>query len=110
MLQFGSVKTSPQLKDGTLASRPTGYDGIADDGYVLDSETSSPEGNSPLMMQTLGPKKPAAINRSQSEVLPRSQSPAPMTGFTGTSPMYPYYQHGGGSMFGDGLVPKAIRG
>ena len=76
-IQFGSVKSSPQLKDGTL--RPGQFDGANDSEYILTSEESTAD-NSPIMMEK-SPTKPAQAMRSN--------SPAPMTGFvTGTSPMY----------------------
>ncbi|CZT48670.1 related to GIP2 Glc7p-interacting protein [Rhynchosporium secalis] len=100
---FGSVKSSPQLKDGILKSDQ--YDGSNDDGYVLASVDSTAD-SSPLMMQTiptLQDQKKASTQAS------RSASPAPMTGFvSGTSPMY-HNLHAGFS-FHDAHTPTAIRG
>jgi len=98
---FGSVKSSPQLKDGTL---PTGQlDGTNDEGYTLGSEESTADSSPVMMQQTSSPIK-APMQTS------RSTSPAPMTGFvTGTSSMYPYHMHGG-FPFHDTHAATAIRG
>jgi hypothetical protein len=72
---FGSVKSSPQLKEGTL--RPSQYDGSNDDGYMLGSVESSTN-NSPVMNEKkASPPRPQTISSQAS----RSVSPAPMTGF-----------------------------
>ncbi|KFY07498.1 hypothetical protein V492_07090 [Pseudogymnoascus sp. VKM F-4246] len=78
---FGSAKNSPPLKDGTLNSRPAQYDGTNDSntGYVVESDTSSPDNDSPLMMQMV--QRPALPSKSGSGTVQRSVSPAPMTGF-----------------------------
>ncbi|KFZ19537.1 hypothetical protein V502_03598 [Pseudogymnoascus sp. VKM F-4520 (FW-2644)] len=78
---FGSAKNSPPLKDGTLNSRPAQYDGTNDSntGYVVESDTSSPDNSSPLMMQMV--QRPALPSKSGSGTIQRSVSPAPMTGF-----------------------------
>jgi hypothetical protein len=95
------VKSSPQLKDGTL--RADQYDGSNDDGYILGSADSTAD-NSPLMMEK---KQSPPSTNSQ---ITRSASPAPMTGFvTGTSPMYPHQMHGG-FPFHDAYAATAIRG
>ncbi|ELR05386.1 hypothetical protein VC83_05792 [Pseudogymnoascus destructans] len=107
---FGSAKNSPPLKDGTLNSRPAQYDGTNDSntGYVVESESSSPDNSSPLMMQMV--QRPAMASRSGSGTIQRSVSPAPMTGFvTGTSRMYPYDAHNA-SVFNEAHTPTAIRG
>jgi len=101
---FGSVKSSPQLKDGTL--RSCQYDGSHDDGYILGSVDSSTN-SSPSIMEK---KQPPPRTRSSSSQVSRSTSPAPMTGFaTGTSPMYPHQNHGG-FLFHDPHAATAIRG
>lgn len=99
---FGSVKSSPQVKDGTLRSGQ--FDGTNDDGYLLGSTESSSD-SSPLMMEkTLSPR-----SQAQNSQTGRSASPAPMTGFvTGTSPMYPYQIHG--FQLPDAHAATAIRG
>jgi len=98
---FGSVKSSPQLKDGTLRSGQ--FDGTNDDGYMLGSVDSTAD-NSPVMME-----KPASPIKAPMQTS-RSTSPAPMTGFvTGTSPMYPYHMDGG-FPFHDTHAATAIRG
>ncbi|KAF4636074.1 hypothetical protein G7Y89_g2005 [Cudoniella acicularis] len=101
---FGSVKSSPQLKDGTLRSGQ--YDGSSEDGYVLGSAESTAD-SSPLMME----KKPSPPRtQNPTSQASRSASPAPMTGFvTGTSPMYPYNIHSG-FPFHDAHTATAIRG
>ena len=98
------MKSSPQLKDGTLRSGQ--YDGSNDDGYILGSNDSTAD-NSPLMME----KKPLPPRtQTASTQASRSASPAPMTGFvTGTSPMYPYNVHSG-FPFHDAHAATAIRG
>jgi hypothetical protein len=102
MLQFGSVKSSPQLKDGTLRSGQ--YDGSNEDGYILDS-TDSTANNSPLMMEKRSPPR----TQIASTQVARSASPAPMTGFvSGTSPMY--HNLHTGFLFHDTHAPTAIRG
>ncbi|KAH8594963.1 putative phosphatase regulatory subunit-domain-containing protein, partial [Bisporella sp. PMI_857] len=101
---FGSVKSSPQFRDGTLRSGH--YDGTNDDGYMADSTDTSSD-SSPLMME-----RKVSTQRAQTTIspVPRSNSPAPMTGFvTGTSPMYPYQMHGG-FQFHDAHAATAIRG
>ncbi|KFY36573.1 hypothetical protein V495_07772 [Pseudogymnoascus sp. VKM F-4514 (FW-929)] len=78
---FGSAKNSPPLKDGTLNSHPGQYDGTNDskNGYVEESDNSSPDNSSPLMMQTV--QRPPLGSKSGSGTIQRSVSPAPMTGF-----------------------------
>jgi hypothetical protein len=79
---FGSVKSSPQLKDGTLRSGQ--YDGNNDEGYMLSS-TDSTADSSPVMMEKQSPPR----TQKASTQVSRSASPAPMTGFvTGTSSVY----------------------
>lgn len=104
---FGSAKSSPQLKDGTVKSNP--YENFNDDGYALGSAESTAS-NSPLMMVE---KKPSPPRSGMSSLqITRSTSPAPMTGFaTGTSSMYPYpYQVYGGLPFQEAHSATAIRG
>ena len=102
MTQFGSVKSSPQLKDGTLRSGQ--YDGGNEDGYALGSADSTAE-SSPLMMEKRSPPQTQQASSRAS----RSASPAPMTGFvTGTSPMY-HHLHAG-FPFHDTHAATAIRG
>jgi hypothetical protein len=99
---FGSVKSSPQLKDGTL--RPGQYDGANDDGYILGSEDSTAS-SSPLMMERQSPPKAQKASTQAS----RSTSPAPMTGFvSGTSPVYQNLHTG--FPFLDAHTATAIRG
>jgi hypothetical protein len=99
---FGSVKSSPQLKDGTMRSGQ--YDGSNDDGYILGSAESTAD-NSPLMMEKRSPPRTQKTSTQAS----RSASPAPMTGFvTGTSPMY--HNLHAGFPFHDAHTPTAIRG
>lgn len=86
---------------------PGQYDGN-DDGYALESDTSSPDNSSPLMMQLI--KRPST-SRTDSAASQRSTSPAPMTSFvTGTSPMYPYNMHSGSMFNNEAHTPTAIRG
>lgn len=102
-LQFGSVKSSPQLKEGSLRSGQ--YDGSNEDGYILGSSDSSSD-NSPLMME-----KKASPPRTQNPTVraSRSASPAPMTGFvSGTSPMY--HNLHVGFPFNETHAATAIRG
>ncbi|KAG9241370.1 putative phosphatase regulatory subunit-domain-containing protein [Calycina marina] len=98
---FGSVRSSPQIKDGTLKSGQ--IDGANDDGYITGSPGSSSE-SSPLMMEKMASPRiqpPAQVNRST--------NPAPMTDYaTGTSPMYPYQMHS--FQFPDAHTGTAIRG
>ncbi|TVY18617.1 Protein phosphatase 1 regulatory subunit 3A [Lachnellula arida] len=99
---FGSVKSSPQLKEGTLKSGQ--LDGSNDDGYVLGS-TESTADSSPLMTEKTSPPRTQTASVRAS----RSTSPAPMTGFvTGTSPMY-HNMHNG-FPFRDTYTATAIRG
>ncbi|KAH6668693.1 putative phosphatase regulatory subunit-domain-containing protein [Halenospora varia] len=100
---FGSVKSSPTLKDGTLRSGQ--FDGSNEDGYILGSGDSTAE-SSPLMME----KKPSPPRtQNPTSQASRSASPAPMTGFvTGTSSKYPYNMHSG-FPFHDAHTPTAIR-
>jgi len=99
---FGSSKTSPQLKDGTMRSGQ--YDGTNDDGYVLGSADSTAD-SSPLMMERM----PAPQSQKASTQASRSASPAPMTGFvSGTSPMY--HNLHAGFPFHDTHTATAIRG
>lgn len=73
---FGSAKSSPQLKDGTIKSNP--YENSNDDGYALGSADSTAS-NSPLMMVE---KKSSPPRSGMSSLqITRSTSPAPMTGF-----------------------------
>ncbi|TVY59702.1 Protein phosphatase 1 regulatory subunit 3C, partial [Lachnellula suecica] len=72
---FGSVKSSPQLKDGTLRSGQ--YDGSNDDGYILGSVDSTAD-NSPQMTEK---KQSPPRTQQPSMQASRSTSPAPMTGF-----------------------------
>ncbi|KAL2064213.1 hypothetical protein VTL71DRAFT_4707 [Oculimacula yallundae] len=98
---FGSSKTSPQLKDGTLPSGQ--YDGSND--FVLGSVESTAE-SSPLMMETM--PTPQAQKKASTQAS-RSASPAPMTGFvSGTSPMY--HNLHAGFPFHDAHTATAIRG
>lgn len=100
---FGSVKSSPQLKDGTMRSGQ--YDGN-DDGYILGSADSTAS-NSPQMVEKKAAPARVQMNSTQSA---RSVSPAPMTGLaTGTSPMYFHHMHSG-FPFHDAHTPTAIRG
>ncbi|KAI9733766.1 MAG: hypothetical protein M1818_007180 [Claussenomyces sp. TS43310] len=109
---FGSVKSSPQLKDGTLGSRPVQYDGN-NDGYVLRSESPSPQSiGSPVQPSTIShpPQRPSPPRMDSGGVQARSTSPAPTSGFiTGTSPVYPIRMHGG-FPFGEAYTATAIRG
>ncbi|TVY46682.1 Protein phosphatase 1 regulatory subunit 3B [Lachnellula occidentalis] len=99
---FGSVKSSPQLKEGTL--RPDQFDGSNDDGYVLGS-TESTADSSPLMKEKTSPPRTQTASVRAS----RSTSPAPMTGFvTGTSSMYNNMDNG--FTFRDTHTATAIRG
>jgi hypothetical protein len=101
---FGSVKSSPQLKDGTLKSGK--YDGGNEDGYLLASADSTAS-NSPQMAEKKASPPRAQMSNTQTS---RSVSPAPMTGFaTGTSPMYLNHMHTG-FPFRDAHTPTAIRG
>jgi hypothetical protein len=98
---FGSVKSSPQLKDGSMRSGQ--FDGSNEEGYILGSAESTAN-NSPLQMMMDQSSSPT---RSQ---VARSASPAPMTGFvTGTSPMYPHQMHVG-FPFHDAHAATAIKG
>jgi len=93
-----------------LNSHPGQYDGTNDskNGYVEESDNSSPDNSSPLMMQTV--QRPPLGSKSGSGTIQRSVSPAPMTGFvTGTSRMYPHSVHNA-SLFSDAHAPTAIRG
>ncbi|TVY30104.1 Protein phosphatase regulatory subunit 3C [Lachnellula hyalina] len=99
---FGSVKSSPQLKEGTLRSGQ--YDGGNDDGYVLGSAESTAD-SSPLIMEKTSPPRTQTASVRAS----RSTSPAPMTGFvTGTSSMY--HNMDNGFSFRDTHTATAIRG
>jgi len=99
---FGSVKSSPQLKDGTLRSGQ--YDGSGEDGYILGSVDSSAD-SSPVMMEKRSPPRTQKASTQAS----RSASPAPMTGFaSGTSPMY--HNLHAGFPFHDTHAATAIRG
>lgn len=101
-LQFGSVKSSPQLKDGTMRSGQ--YDGANEEGYILGSTDSTAE-SSPLMMEKRSPPRSQKASTQAS----RSASPAPMTGFiSGTSPMY--HNLHAGFPFHDTHAATAIRG
>ncbi|EDO03901.1 hypothetical protein SS1G_06382 [Sclerotinia sclerotiorum 1980 UF-70] len=101
---FGSVKNSPQLKDGTARSGQ--YDGNNDDGYLFGSVDSTAS-NSPITMPHMNHR---SSSHGASPEGTRSTSPAPMTGFvSGTSPMYPYHMHGG-FPFNDTHAATAIRG
>ncbi|KAK6610379.1 protein phosphatase regulator [Botrytis cinerea] len=103
---FGSVKNSPQLKDGTARSGQ--YDGNNDDGYLFGSAESTAS-NSPITMAHID-TRPSPHQSGVSPQGTRSTSPAPMTGFvSGTSSMYPYHMHGGFS-FNDAHAATAIRG
>jgi hypothetical protein len=102
---FGSVKSSPQLKDGTLRSGQ--YDGSNEDGYILGSTDSSDStaDSSPLMMEKRSPPRTQVASTQAA----RSASPAPMTGFvSGTSPVYQNLHTG--FPFHDTYTPTAIRG
>lgn len=100
---FGSSKSSPQLKDGSLRSGQ--YDGSNDTGYVLGSVESTAE-SSPVMAERETTPPRSQVTSMQTS---RSASPAPMTGFaTGTSPMY-YSMHVG-FPFHDTHTATAIRG
>ncbi|CAG8955024.1 hypothetical protein HYFRA_00007038 [Hymenoscyphus fraxineus] len=72
---FGSVKSSPQHRDGTLS--PGQLDGANDEGYVLATPDSAD--CSPLMMEKKAP--PPRIQPNDKQQSSRSTSPAPMTGF-----------------------------
>ncbi|CZR61430.1 related to GIP2 Glc7p-interacting protein [Phialocephala subalpina] len=99
---FGSSKSSPQLKDGTMRSGQ--FDGANDDGYILGSVDSTAD-NSPLMMEKRSPPRTQKASTQAS----RSASPAPMTGFvSGTSPMY--HNLHAGFPFHDTHTATAIRG
>ncbi|KAM3068511.1 hypothetical protein ACMFMG_011043 [Clarireedia jacksonii] len=74
---FGSVKSSPQLKDGALRSGQ--YDGNNDDGYLFGSADSTAS-NSPVTM-TMDRKPSPTQTPSTTPPVIRSTSPAPMTGF-----------------------------
>lgn len=99
------MKSSPQLKDGTLKSGHSAqYDGSNEEGYILDSVDSTAS-NSPLLIERRAPPR----SQKPSTQASRSASPAPMTGFvTGTSPMYQNL-HAGFS-FNETHTPTAIRG
>jgi len=100
---FGSVKSSPQLKEGTLGSGQ--FDGNNDDGYILGSVDSTAD-NSPSMTEKNSSPPRTQIANVQA---PRSTSPAPMTGFvTGTSSMY--HNLHAGFPFHDTHTATAIRG
>jgi hypothetical protein len=100
---FGSVKSSPQLKDGTL--RSSQYDGN-DEGYILGSSASTPNNSPVISEKKQSPPRTQQISSQASQ----SASPAPMTGFvTGTSPMYLYNMHGG-FPFNEAHAATAIRG
>ncbi|KFY71943.1 hypothetical protein V499_07915 [Pseudogymnoascus sp. VKM F-103] len=112
---FGSAKNSPPLKDGTSNSRPAQYDGNNDSntGYVVDSETSSPDNSSPLMMQMV--QRPAMASRSGSGTIQRSVSPAPMTGFVtiataGTSVLSTFDDPNSRDLFTDGTSTPFFSG
>jgi len=78
---FGSARSSPQFKDGTMKSGQ--LDGSNESAYVLGSSESTPD-NSPVMME---PKN--QLTKTEPSRSARSSSPAPMTSLvTGTSPMY----------------------
>ncbi|KAA8572168.1 hypothetical protein EYC84_002079 [Monilinia fructicola] len=103
---FGSVKNSPQLKDGTARSGQ--FDGNNDDGYLFGSVDTTAS-NSPITMAPMD-KRPSPQASGVSPQGTRSTSPAPMTGFvSGTSPMYSHHMHGGFS-FNDTHAATAIRG
>jgi len=100
-MQFGSVKNSPQLQDGTLRVRGAQYDGN-DDGCIYESRSATP---SPPTNHTS--KISERYSPPQS---PRSDSPAPMTGLlTGMSPVYPYNIRSGFG-FNEAHAATAIRG
>lgn len=103
---FGSVKSSPILKEGTMRSGQ--YDGSNEDGYItgsVDSTADSSADSSPLMME----KKSPPHTQNTSTKATRSASPAPMTGFvSGTSPMY--HNLHTGFPFHDTHAATAIRG
>ncbi|KAI9640109.1 hypothetical protein NHQ30_011511 [Ciborinia camelliae] len=104
---FGSVKNSPQLKDGTV--RSSQFDGNNDDGYLFGSVDSTAS-NSPITMTHMD-SRPSPQSTGVSPQVTRSTSPAPMTGFvSGTSPMYPYHMHGGFLSNDTHASSTAIRG
>ncbi|OBT60975.1 hypothetical protein VE03_09636 [Pseudogymnoascus sp. 23342-1-I1] len=112
---FGSAKNSPPLKDGTLNSRPAQYDGTNDSntGYVVESDSSSPDNSSPLMMQMV--QRPALPSRSGSGTIQRSVSPAPMTGFVtvatgGTSVLSIFDDPNSRDLFTDGISTPFFSG
>jgi hypothetical protein len=106
---FGSVKSSPQLKDGTLGTRSAQYDGN-DDGYILRSESPSPDQGSPLQIQMARNPTPRTESNTSKPEAARSASPAPMTGFvTGTSPAYLNNMRGS-FPFNEAYTATAIRG
>ncbi|KAA8572167.1 hypothetical protein EYC84_002079 [Monilinia fructicola] len=74
---FGSVKNSPQLKDGTARSGQ--FDGNNDDGYLFGSVDTTAS-NSPITMAPMD-KRPSPQASGVSPQGTRSTSPAPMTGF-----------------------------
>ncbi|RAL64156.1 hypothetical protein DID88_002049 [Monilinia fructigena] len=74
---FGSVKNSPQLKDGTARSGQ--FDGNNDDGYLFGSVDTTAS-NSPITMAPMN-KRPSTQSSGVSPQGTRSTSPAPMTGF-----------------------------
>lgn len=78
---FGSARSSPQFRDGTIGSSQ--LDGSNESEYVTSSYDSTAD-NSPVIMD----RKPQPA-RTESSRPARSSSPAPMTSLvTGTSPMY----------------------
>ncbi|KAB8301634.1 hypothetical protein EYC80_003472 [Monilinia laxa] len=102
---FGSVKNSPQLKDGTARSGQ--FDGNNDDGYLFGSVDTTAS-NSPITMAPMV-QRPSPQSSGLSPQGTRSTSPAPMTGFvSGTSPMYSHMH--GGFPFNDTHAATAIRG
>lgn len=108
---FGSVKSSPQLKDGTLSSRPSQYDGN-DDSYALESTSPLPSANSSPAQQIHTGHRPSPPRMDSGTGSPaaRPASSAPMTGFvTSTSPMYPYNRLSG-FPFNETHAATAIRG
>lgn len=78
---FGSARSSPQFKDGTM--RSSQLDGSNEAEYVVSSSDSTAD-NSPVIAERK--QLPARTEPSRPV---RSSSPAPMTSLvTGTSPMY----------------------
>lgn len=107
---FGSSKSSPRLKDGTVSSGPGQYD-RNEESYNYDStqsSTSSSSNSSPAQQIQID-QRPSPQRMDSGTGGPAARA-VPMTGFvTGTSPMYPYNRLGGFPL-NETYAATAIRG